>query len=78
MCSHVDSFTPEKGAIHIASPSQSYKKCNIVPTKEVTAKPISCQSPIDRFIHSPPQIDNIVYGETTENMLGILLAAEQI
>jgi hypothetical protein len=48
---------PEKGATHKASPSQSYKKCSNVPSNEVTANPISCQSPIDRFIiHLEKQI----------------------
>ena len=50
ICSQVDSFTPEKGAIHKASPSQSYKKCNSVPKSDVTEKPKSSESPKDRFI----------------------------
>ena len=52
MCSQVDSFTPENGAIHAAFPSHSYRKCKIVPPSDVTAKPINCQSP-DCFIRSP-------------------------
>ncbi len=50
MCSHVDSFTPEKDATKVNSPVHSYKKCSSVPPNDVTAKPISCQSPIDLFI----------------------------
>jgi hypothetical protein len=53
MCSQVDSFTPENGAIQAFPPSQSYKKCNTVPPSEVDANPISCQSPIDLFIKPP-------------------------
>ena len=55
ICSQVDSFTPEKGAIHTASPNQSYKKCRIVPPSDVTANPISCQSPIDLSFIIPPK-----------------------
>jgi hypothetical protein len=58
MCSQVDSFTPENGAIHTGSPSQSYKKCNNVPPSEVIANPMSCQRLIDIDIISP---DNILY-----------------
>ena len=65
MCSQEDSLTPEKGATQTASPSHSYKKCNKAPPSEVTAKPISCQSPIDLFIVSPPFFHSI-YGTQTD------------
>ena len=71
ICSHVDSFTPEKGAIHTASPSHSYRKCKSVPPSEVAAKPINCQRPIDRFIKPPVNFFvsfNIVYSKRTESM----------
>ena len=69
MCSQVDSFTPENGAIHTACPSQSYKKCNNVPPSDVIAKPISCQSPIDRFIRSPSkQFLQQVYSKTARTI----------
>ena len=50
ICSHVDSFTPEKGAISTELFSQSYRKCNTVPANDVTAKPKNCHKPIDLFI----------------------------
>ena len=63
ICSHVDSFTPENGAIHAAFPSQSYKKCKTVPPSEVMAKPKSWEIPIDRFINSPINVLlNSVFG----------------
>ena len=70
ICSQVDSFTPESGAIHAAFPSQSYKKCKIVPPREVTAKPNSCQSPIERsFMFSPSRIlCSILYSKKRVNI----------
>jgi hypothetical protein len=53
ICSQVDSFTLEKGAIKLASPNQSYKKCKSVPKTEVKINPKNCQSFIERFIVSP-------------------------
>ena len=50
ICSKVDSLTPENGAIHKGSPSQSYKKCKSVPKSDVKEKPNSCHIPTDRFI----------------------------
>ena len=62
ICSQVDSLMLEKGATQELSSSQSYKKCNTVPETEVSAKPISCDKEIDRFIKSPTKmLFKIVY-----------------
>ena len=50
ICSQVDSFTPEKGAIHIALSSHSYRKWSRVPKNDVRAKPNSSQVQIVLFI----------------------------
>ena len=51
ICSHVDSFTPENGAIQAAPPSQSYAKCKSVPINDVSAKPKNCHNQTDLFIY---------------------------
>jgi hypothetical protein len=63
ICSNVDSLTLEKGATHIAFPSQSYKKCNNVPARTVKANPHNCHKPTDLFIIPPTSFFDIILSE---------------
>ena len=78
ICSHVDSFTPENGAIHTASPSQSYKKCNSVPPSTVTANPKNCQTPTERFIFLPPRKNKYCSDKVYSEFVRIILCAVNI